>query len=177
MIASKRILICGAGFKATVNQAYFTIKLRQLFDTMFTSPDSYDIVEHQATFIRSLALCAKSPQAFQHFYTRTQHLMTAHRYPADMQTYLDRFLFDLRLGMESVDDFSQMYEPSLCVPVQMLTDFQYGRSNASNDAAGEIVRSVLINLRRKDRRRFVILVTHFEAFRHLLDEFVGGGEN
>lgn len=141
---------------------------------MFSSPDSYDTVDHQATFIRSVALCAKSPQAFQHFYTRTQQLMTAHRYPAAMQTYLDRFLFDIRLGMESVDDFCHMYEPSLRFQVQMLTDFQYGRCNASNDAAGEIVRSLLINLRCKDVRRFVILVTHFEAFRYLLDEFVVG---
>lgn len=168
--ASHSILICGPDFKATVNQAYFNIKLRQLFESMFSSIHSYDLIEQQATFIRSVALCTKSSLAFQYFYTRTEQMMTAHAYAKEIQSYLDRVLFDIRLGVDTIDDFCQMYEPALYFHVKMLTDFQYGRCNSSNDAAGEVIRALLINLRCKDSRRFVILVTHFDAFRYLLDE-------
>lgn len=165
----KRILISGPNFKTPVNETYFNIKIRQLFERMYTSVESYDIVEQQINYIRAAALCSKSSKAFQYFYDITQQLMIDNNYPAAMQTYLDRFLFDVRLQMPSIDDFCQMYEPNLYYHVKILTDFQYGKCNLSNDSAGEIVRSVLVHLKCKDLRRFVILVTHFEAFRYLLD--------
>lgn len=137
---------------------------------MFTAVDSYDIVEQRENYIRSAALCSKSSKAFQYFYDITQELMIKHGYPAAIQTYLDRFLFDIRLESQSIDDLCRMYEPNLYYHVKMMTDFQYGKCNASNDSAGEIVRCVLDRLKCKDFRRFIILVTHFEAFRYLLDE-------
>lgn len=169
-IDTKQLLVSGPSFKFAINETYFNTKLRQLFESMYTAAESYDIVEEQDTYIRALALCANSTKAFQYFYDVTQGIMIEYNFPEIIQTYLDRFIFDVRLQQQSIDDFCHMYEKNLYFHVKMVTDYQYGRCNSSNDAAGDVIKCVLMHLKRIDFRRFVILTTHFEVFRYLLKE-------
>lgn len=144
-----------------------------MLDDMYRCVESYSIEDEQDTYIRGLSICSSSPKAFQHFYSITATIMINSNFPDSIQTYLDRFLFDVRLQKQSISDFSHMYDEKLYFYVKIITDVLYSDNDSNDDKSmiqNDIVRCLLMNLRYKDYTRFVILTTHFQSYRYLLKE-------
>lgn len=99
--------------------------------------------------------------------------MINNNFPDSIQTYLDRFLFDVRLRKQSISDFAHMYDENLYFYVKIITDVLYSDSDSNDDKSvikNDIVRYLLMSLRYKNYTRFVILTTHFQSYRDLLKE-------
>lgn len=81
-------------------------------------------------------------------------------------------MFDIRIEKSTYAQFSSMYEQDLYFYVKMICEVLYGQNDSEKDDVGEnpVVCDVLISLRSRDFERFVILVTHFPHFRHLLNQ-------
>lgn len=169
----KRIIVSCNRFSIEVNEVYFYLKLRRMLDDMYRYVENYSIENEQETYIRGLSICSSSPKAYQHFYQITATIMINNNFPDSIQTYLDRFLFDVRLRKQSISDFAHMYDENLYFYVKIITDVLYSDSDSNDDKSvikNDIVRYLLMSLRYKNYTRFVILTTHFQSYRDLLKE-------
>lgn len=138
-----------------VNPDLFYLKLHQVVDNMYAHPDDYKIDDK---YLHVLNFCLDSKATFQHFYNHTAALMTEHNYPLNVQSFIDQFIFDIRIRQASVDVFSQMYEPDFYFYVKIIID----------ENLNHLGNHLLKHLQHKNYRKFVILCTHFEVYRHLL---------
>lgn len=158
-----------------VNEAYFYLKLRQLIEGMFSTPEKYNITDEQDNYIRILRICSLSSKAFQHFSRVAANKMIEHNFPPSIQAYLDRFLFDVRIRKPSIEDFNRMYPDNLYFIVKAVSAFSEDDDDDDNisestNNENKIVVDLLNNLREKDFLRFVIVTTHFESVRYLLHQ-------
>lgn len=173
----KRILMTFKNFTHEVNEAYFYLKLRQLIDDMFSSPKKYSIVDQQENYIRLLRICSLSSKAFQHFSQITAKQMIENSFPEAIQKYLDRFIFDMRIRKESIEDFNRTYGDDLYFIVKAISatfdesdEMVEEDTNDSHQLENRVLKDLLNHLRQKDFVRFVVITTHFEQVRHLLHE-------
>lgn len=84
------------------------------------------------------------------------------QHPQQMQTFVDQFIFDVRLRQPSAEDFCQMYSDDLYCYVKIVTEL----CSDSNRSSIEVMHtsSILENLRAKDLMRYVIISTHFQKY-------------
>lgn len=152
-----------------VNQDLFYLKINQTMNEMYQSPDDYKI---DSKYIHALNICLSSKSTFQHFYRHTAHLMITHLHPVIVQNYLDQLIFDIRIR-KSPSDFCEMYEENLYFYVKIATDTNFSwDSHKTDENLNYLVYSLLNNLKSKDLLKFVILRTHFSAYRSLkFDQF------
>lgn len=149
-----------------MDKDYYHLKLHQTIDELYQRPDDYQI---DSKYTNVLNICLTSKLTFQYFYTHTALLMIKHQYPIIVQNFVDQFIFDVRLRQASIDDFCKMYEDDLYFYVKIVTDGCFSPEyKQREDDLNYVGESLLHNLRFKDQRRFVVIATHFEAFRHLL---------
>lgn len=149
-----------------LNQDLFYLKLRQTIDNTYKNPRSYDI---DSGYVRLLNMCLESNVAFQQFYRRTAQTMVECKFPAQIQTFLDQLLCDIRIRHTSTELFYRMYSADLYFYVQLVDHTcPASISNANSDKTNDIVLSLLLKLKSEDSLRFVILTTHFKTYRHLL---------
>lgn len=170
VIDVSNVILISDDFTVEVNEIYFYIKLRQMIEDMFLYPEDFERIDNHPTYIRLLTICKESPKMFRHFYRTTAKKMIQWNYPENIQTFLTNLLFDIRIEKTTYAQFNDMYDQDLYFYVKMICEILYGQ-NDSEDDIGEnrVVCDVLTGLRSRDFERFVILVTHFTHFRHLLD--------
>lgn len=159
-----RPLIIRCGDVVTeVGRDFFELKLRQTIDKMYQRPGDYAI---DRSYLRILNICVNSRMAFRYFCEKLAQTMIDHQYPETVQAFLDQFIFDVRIRMNSIEDFCQMYSSDLYFYVRILTDSGLGSQTEPN----AVVDSLLLNLRWKNHLKFVMLATQFKMARHLHTE-------
>lgn len=166
------VILTSDDFTVEVNEVYFYTKLRQMIEDMFLYPEDFDLIDNHPTYIRLLTICKEYPKIFQYFYRITAKKMIQWNYPENVQAFLTGLLFDIRIEKSSYAQFNQMYDQDLYFYVKMICEVLYGRDDNEKEDVEEnpVVCDVLTGLRSRDLERFVILVTHFPHFRHLLDQ-------
>lgn len=145
-----------------------------MIDNMFQSIEDYQVIDNQQNYIRLLTICTESSKMFQHFYKLTAKQMIESQFPDSIQAFLKQLLFDIRIRKNNYAEFNRMYDDDLVFYVEIISEFFYGCDDSQAIDGGSqnpIICDILKNLRRKDFQRFVILITHFDQFRYLLDEF------
>lgn len=145
-----------------LSRDFFYLKLKHTINDIFQQPQDYHTDSNKYLFV--LNICLNSKLSFQHFYTHTALLMIQHQYPNVIQTFLDQFILDISIRQQTEDDFVLMYEESLQLYVRV--------SYICKDSSKKIEhfgQNLLKNLRLKDMTKFVIVTSHFENFRHLLE--------
>lgn len=156
---------CGA-LHFELNQDLFYLKLRQYIDAKYEHPRNFDI---DSSYVRILNICLESNVAFQQFYRRTAQTMIENEFPAQIQSYLDQLLCDIRIRHTSTEQFYSMYSNDLYFYVQLVDHTcPTSTSNSNKAKVNEIVSSILAKLKSEDYLRFVILTTHFKTYRYLL---------
>lgn len=142
-----------------------------MIDDMFLYPEDYDLIDNHPMYIRLLNICKESPKMFRHFYRITAKKMIQWNYPKNVQAFLTELLFDIRIEKTTYAQFNQMYDQDLYFYVKMICETLYGQNDSENEDVAEnpVVCDVLTGLRTRDFERFVILITHFPHFQHLLD--------
>lgn len=146
-----------------------------MIDEMLQLIDDFDLNKNKANYIRILAVCAESPKMFQHFYKLVAKKMIKWNFPEVIQAYIKQFVFDVRLRKQNYAQFNRMYDDNLFFYVEMISKLLYGSDDEysqvtdSDLGRNRIVCDILKGLRESDFERFVILVTHFQPFRYLLE--------
>lgn len=150
-----------------LNQDLFYLKLRHTIDNTYKNPQNFDI---DSSYVRLLNICMESNIAFQQFYRRTAQTMIECQYPEHIQSYLDQLLCDIRIRRTSTEHFYSMYSDDLHFYVQLVDHSCSTSESSSNNASNSsnIVITLLMKLKSQDFLRFVVLTTHFKAYRHLL---------
>lgn len=145
-----------------LNPDFFYLKLYQTMDDIFQHPQDFQTDNNKYLFVMNV--CLNSKLCFQHFYTHTARLMIQHQYPNNIQHFLDQFILDIRIR-QTIDDFCKMYEAALTIYVKFMIDADSSSSKGDFEHFGQ---NLLNNLRLKDMTKFVVIVSHFKTFRHLL---------
>lgn len=157
---TKRIIIKYGSIDFEVNQDFFHLKLRHTIDEFFQHPDSYKI---NCIYNQTLNLCLASKLAFQSFYRTTAIVTIKYGYVANIQTFLEQLIVDLRIRQPSMEHFCKMYSNDMLYYVKILSDVCYCSTNMLPDYPVLLLR----NLQSKDKLKFVILTTHFKKFNYL----------
>lgn len=146
-----------------INQDLFYLKLRHTIDDTYKNPNNYEV---DSNYVRLRNICTESNLAFQYFYRRAAQTMIDCQYSEHIQNYLDQFLCDIRIRQSTTEQFYSMYSDDLYYYVQFVD-----HSCSSSDAtSNDIVESLLLKVKSENFLHFVILTTHFKAYRHLLNE-------
>lgn len=157
---------CGE-LHVAMNEDLFYLKLRQTIDDTYKLSTSFEI---DSGYVRLLNICLESNRAFQYFYRRAAKTMIEFQYPEQMQNYLDRLLFDIRLQQTTTEDFYNMYSDDLYFHVQFVDHSCATADGNANDAdTNSIVECLLTKLKSENFLHFVILTTHFKPYRHCLN--------
>lgn len=161
---SGQILVRHEDFIIDINEVFFNLKLRQYIDSKFDGVEKYDHLADISNYNDFVSICVQSKVAFQHFYKVTASMMIQQNFPTIMLQYLDQFVFDVKLRRTNADDFYRMYDDNLYNYVKIVNEM----GEETDSAEYEIVVQMLQNLRWKCLHRFVVVVTHFTRFFHLL---------
>lgn len=144
---------------------FFELKLCQTINIIYKEPDDYNI---DSQYSKILNICLHSKKAFQFFYKKIAQTMINHKFPENIQTFLDQFILDIRIRCNSNDDFYRMYSDDLYFYVKILNEVDY----ESQVSVSYTVKCLLNNLKSRDFWKFVILTTHFDKYKHLLEKKV-----
>lgn len=163
---TKLIIIKYGKIAFEVNQDFFILKLYQSVDDIYKHPDSYKI---DKTYLQMLNVCLKSKLVFQHFYSRTALTIMKYECSPSIQKFWDQFIFDIRIRQSSIEHFCKLYSDDLYFLVKILCDVCFCSDFRTNDKSVDyLVRSLLRNVRSKDKLKFLIITTHFNKYSHLL---------
>lgn len=162
--SKKKPLVIKCGDIVTaISRDFFELKLCQTVDCIYQHPDDYSI---DSQYSRILNVCLHSKLAFRYFYKKIAQTMIEHKYPENIQTFLDQFVLDIRIRTNSIDEFCRMYAEDLYFYVRILTE----SSGETQTEPNYTVKCLLVNLKGKELWKFVVLTTHFNMYGYLLKE-------
>lgn len=149
-----------------ISGPFFFAKLRQLIEEHFQKIENFDSVDDVFMYDRMVSLCERSPIAFRSFCDATVNLMVSENFPSKLQLFLSRFVSDVKLRKNSLEEFYKLYDESLYIYVKLVNEFD-GRNDEEERG---IITDLLKYLKEVEYKSFVIIVTHFSDFNFLLKE-------
>lgn len=151
-------------FLIEINQVYFTTKLNELIEELYETPDDFNVQEHDYLFRKLIKICGQCRSVFQHCYHHIARKMIEYHFPPEIQHFLDQFLMAIKAS-KSKEEFIELYakDSKLHGIIEL---FQL----ESLDNEGQIlIENLLRTMRESHFEVFVIAVTHFNNYKHLLD--------
>lgn len=150
-----------------INAVYFATKLKEMIENLFQTPQDFDVSENEFLFKKLSFICDQCTFAFRHFYRHMARQMLEHNFSPTIQVFLDQLLAEIKSN-KSRNDYIELYaeeEGKLYTAVRAINQAE------SLGAEGRVlVEGLLRRTRQTNWEDFVIAVTHFNTYIHLLGD-------
>lgn len=166
-----RIILRHSDFAVPIDECLFWYKFRQLLHMKFASIDDFDLTENASAFNEMLSHCETSKGAFKHLSEVIAEKMMENNFSEIIQTFLNDFLFALKLKLIYSDTFLCLYDNWYQIQgIARLAD----KIKDETEAKGSFLVDLILKLNTSENRRyFVLIATHFPAFMFLLNQAKG----
>lgn len=150
-----------------INAIYFATKLKEMIEDLFQTPHDFDVSENEFLFKKMAYICDQYTIAFRHFYRHIARQMIEHNFPPTIQVFLDQLLAEIKSN-KSKNDYQVLYaedEGKLYTIVRTID-----QADSLGAEGRVIVEGLLRRTRQSNTEDFVIAVTHFNTYIHLLGD-------
>jgi len=154
-------------FLVEINVVYFATKLKEMIEDLFQTPQDFDLTDNDFLFKKLAYICDQYTPAFRQFYRHIARQMIEHHFPNKIQVFLDQLLAEIKSN-KSKNDYIDLYAEEgskLYTAVRTIDQAEFMGADCR-----VLVEGLLRKTRRSNVEDFVIAVTHFNTYIHLLGD-------